>query len=231
MKSTTKKILASSLGMAGAMAMGTVTAKADTTITVNAGDNLNAIAQKYNVSADDIATANHLQNKELIFAGQKLTIPTKNKDNSATNNSQPATNQKQSQDGKNSQSLKDSVNKAMSYLGTPYVWGGNKPGGFDCSGLVQYCYGIPQRTTYEQQALGPHIHDNVLNAPYGALVFYGSDDAPYHVAISLGDGRIIQAPNENETVKITDQQYFPGNYYVVMHQNLLFRVTFNNLNQ
>ena len=51
MKSTTKKILASSLGMAGAMAMGTVTAKADTTITVNAGDNLNAIAQKYNVSA------------------------------------------------------------------------------------------------------------------------------------------------------------------------------------
>ncbi|MCC4332072.1 NlpC/P60 family protein [Limosilactobacillus reuteri] len=51
----------------------------------------------------------------------------------------------------------------------------------------------------------------------GALVFYGSDDAPYHVAISLGDGRIIQAPNENETVKITDQQYFPGNYYVVMH--------------
>lgn len=124
---------------------------------------------------------------------------------------------KKDQANKNSQSLQDSVNKAMSYLGTPYVWGGNKPGGFDCSGLVQYCYGIPQRTTYEQQALGPHIHDNVLNAPYGALVFYGSDDAPYHVAISLGDGRIIQAPNENETVKITDQQYFPGNYYVVMH--------------
>ncbi|MBB1080119.1 C40 family peptidase [Limosilactobacillus sp. STM2_1] len=216
MNSTTKKILASSLGMAGAMAMGTVTAKADTTVTVNAGDNLNAIAQKYNVSADDIATANHLQNKELIFVGQKLTIPTKSKDNSA-NNGQVAANQKQDQGAKNSQSLKDSVNKAMSYLGTPYVWGGNKPGGFDCSGLVQYCYGIPQRTTYEQQALGPHIHDNVLNAPYGALVFYGSDDAPYHVAISLGDGRIIQAPNENETVKITDQQYFPGNYYVVMH--------------
>ncbi|MBC6910642.1 LysM domain-containing protein, partial [Lactobacillus reuteri] len=56
MKSTTKKILASSLGVAGAMAMGTVTAKADTTVTVNVGDSLNGIAQKYNVSADDIAT-------------------------------------------------------------------------------------------------------------------------------------------------------------------------------
>lgn len=215
MKSTAKKILASSLGMAGAMAVGTVTAKADTTITVNAGDNLTGIAQKYNVSTDDIVNANHLQNKELIFAGQKLTIPTKDKDVAASDNTHATANQKQN--NKNSQKLTDSVNKAMSYLGTPYVWGGNKPGGFDCSGLVQYCYGIPQRTTYEQQALGPHIHDNVLNAPYGALVFYGSDDAPYHVAISLGDGRIIQAPNENETVKITDQQYFPGNYYVVMH--------------
>lgn len=212
MKSATKKIFASSLGVAGAMAMGTITAKADTTVTVNAGDNLNGIAQKYNISANDIAAANHLQDKELIFVGQKLTIPTKNKNEASPNN-----NEKKDQSSKNSQSLQDSVNKAMSYLGTPYIWGGNKPGGFDCSGLVQYCYGIPQRTTYEQQALGPHIHDNVLDAPYGALVFYGSDDAPYHVAISLGDGRIIQAPNENETVKITDQQYFPGNYYVVMH--------------
>lgn len=166
MKSTTKKILASSLGVAGAMAMGTVTAKADTTVTVNAGDSLNGIAQKYNVSADDIATANHLQNKELIFAGQKLIIPTKDKNETPANNTV-----KKDQANKNSQSLQDSVNKAMSYLGTPYVWGGNKPGGFDCSGLVQYCYGIPQRTTYEQQALGPHIHDNVLNAPYGALIF------------------------------------------------------------
>lgn len=46
MKSTTKKILASSLGVAGAMAMGTVTAKADTTVTVNAGDSLNGILLK-----------------------------------------------------------------------------------------------------------------------------------------------------------------------------------------
>lgn len=68
------------------MAMGTVTAKADTTVTVNAGDSLNGIAQKYNVSADDIATANHLQNKELIFAGQKLIIPTKDKNETPANN-------------------------------------------------------------------------------------------------------------------------------------------------
>lgn len=217
MKSTTKKVLASSFGIAGAMVAGTVTAKADTTVTIKADDNLSTIAQKYNVSVDDIANANHLQNKELIFAGQKLTIPTKNTEQSSASDSKTDTDQKIDKPAKNNQSLQDSVNKAMSYIGTPYVWGGNQPGGFDCSGLVQYCYGISQRTTYEQQALGPHIHDNVLNAPYGALVFYGSDDAPYHVAISLGDGRILQAPNENETVKITEQQYFPGDYYVVMH--------------
>lgn len=96
---------------------GTVTAKADATVTVNAGDSLNGIAQKYNVSADDIATANHLQNKELIFAGQKLTIPTKDKNETPANNTE-----KKDQANKNSQNLQDSVNKAMSYLGTPYVW-------------------------------------------------------------------------------------------------------------
>ncbi|WP_225352277.1 C40 family peptidase [Limosilactobacillus equigenerosi] len=114
--------------------------------------------------------------------------------------------------------LSAKVNKALSAIGTPYVWGGSQPGGFDCSGLVQWAYGLPQRTTYTQQTVGKHVYNNVANAPYGALLFFGSDASPSHVAISLGNGTYVHAPEPGDVVKIASQKYFAPNYYVVVGQ-------------
>lgn len=107
---------------------------------------------------------------------------------------------------------------ALSFVGnTPYVWGGNTPAGFDCSGLVQYCYGLSARTTYDQQRLGTHYYD-IGNAPAGALYFYGSDSAPYHVAIALGNGTAVHAVNPGQGVKVTDLTYMTPSYYIVIGQ-------------
>ncbi len=112
----------------------------------------------------------------------------------------------------------EAVNKAMSMRGRAYVWGGNNPStGFDCSGLVQWAYGLGSnyRTTYQQQALGTHHYD-VANAPKGALLFYGSDSAPYHVAISLGNGAYVHAPEPGDVIKVGYTKYYSASYYVVL---------------
>lgn len=110
------------------------------------------------------------------------------------------------------------VARAESVIGTPYVYGGNTTSGFDCSGLVQWAYGLSStyRTTYQQQALGTHHYD-VENAPAGAIVFFGSDSAPYHDGISLGNGTFIQAPDTGQTVKITSMSAYTPSYYVVIN--------------
>ena len=109
------------------------------------------------------------------------------------------------------------VDRALSQRGVPYVWGGNTPAGFDCSGLVQWAYGLDagHRTTYQQATLGAHKRD-VMNAPKGSLLFFGSDGAPYHVAISLGNGTYVHAPEPGDVVKIGYSKYFTPSFYINM---------------
>ena len=79
-------------------------------------------------------------------------------------------------------SMDAKVNKALGEIGVPYVWGGNSPSvGFDCSGLVQWAYGLSSsyRTTYQQQTLGTHVYSNVSSGPKGVLVLFGIDSTPY----------------------------------------------------
>ena len=96
------------------------------------------------------------------------------------------------------------VQAALRYLGIPYVWGGDSPaGGFDCSGLTQYVFGlygvyIPHFAAY-QQVMGFEVP--LSAAQPGDLVFFGNP--AYHVAIYMGNGMIIEAPRTGDVVRIT----------------------------
>jgi hypothetical protein len=91
------------------------------------------------------------------------------------------------------------VADAESYLGTPYVWGGENPRtGFDCSGLVQWVYaeaGISlPRVAQDQYDFGPHLASSAPLDP-GDLVFFGSGPSGVeHVGIYVGNGEMVDAP-------------------------------------
>ena len=112
----------------------------------------------------------------------------------------------------------NAIETALSFVGkVPYVWGGASPAGFDCSGLVMYCYGIKERTTYVQQTLGTHRYD-IWNAPAGALYFWGTDSSPYHVGIALGNGNYVHAATPSDGIILSNINYFSPNYYIVIGQ-------------
>lgn len=114
-----------------------------------------------------------------------------------------------------SHDLVDLLAEATSHLGTEYVWGGDTPEeGFDCSGLVQYCYqealGVTlPRTTYFQWRVGETVDFDELHP--GDLLFFEEEGDVHHVALYLGDGCYIHAPQEGEEVKVsTMEEYMPS---------------------
>ena len=100
------------------------------------------------------------------------------------------------------------LNAALSRQGMPYVWGAAGPTSFDCSGLVQWSFaqaGVTMpRVAADQARTGPAVPVSQLQP--GDLLFYHTDptDPGYisHVAIYLGDGKMIQAPEPGENVEV-----------------------------
>ncbi len=94
------------------------------------------------------------------------------------------------------------VNYATQFVGNPYVWGGTSlTDGADCSGFVQSVYknfGVDlPRTSYEQQNAGTEV--SYEDAQPGDLICYGG-----HVAIYMGDGKIVHASNAKDGIKVSD---------------------------
>jgi cell wall-associated NlpC family hydrolase len=97
----------------------------------------------------------------------------------------------------------------MNMRGTPYVWGGTTPHGFDCSGLMYWAFNkagvsLP-RTSSAQSAVGQPVSRNELRP--GDLVFFYSQVS--HVGIYVGDGMVLHAPQSGDVVKISPLSRMP----------------------
>ncbi len=98
------------------------------------------------------------------------------------------------------------VRVAETYQGIPYLWGGTDPErGLDCSGFVQHVFGrfgieLP-RVSRDQARQGVEV-PSIEEARPGDIVAFG--EPVDHIAIYVGDGKIIHAPRTGDVVRITD---------------------------
>jgi len=97
------------------------------------------------------------------------------------------------------------VRNAMSLLGHPYRYGGADPAGFDCSGLVRFVFNqlgveVPRTVTEQYRTAWPV---RLADLKAGDLLFFTLDGAQIsHVAIYVGDGRFVHAPQTGRPVEL-----------------------------
>ena len=97
---------------------------------------------------------------------------------------------------------------AQRFVGNPYVWGGTSlTNGADCSGFVMsvfasFGYALPRVAAAQY---GASVKKDLSHMEVGDLVFYGNGIS--HVALYIGNGKVVHALNSNKGIVITDYNY------------------------
>ncbi|MGJ7909757.1 NlpC/P60 family protein [Neobacillus sp. LXY-1] len=161
------------------------------TYTVQSGDTLWLISSQNNMTVSQLKTINNLTS-DTIYVGQVLKLSA---DSTPAPTPAPAPAPAPVPAPTPTVSKAQMVmDEAKKYIGTPYLWGGNTPAGFDCSGFTSYVFNkvgitIPRTTSSQYTNL------KIVSTPNpGDLVFFETyAPGPSHVGIYLGNNKFIQA--------------------------------------
>jgi peptidoglycan DL-endopeptidase LytE len=184
------------------------TSSKNTTYKVVSGDTLSRIAYEFEVTVSQLKEWNKLKN-DMIYIGQKLTIYA----NPSTVN-EPA---KKDKDKPNPAvfNVDQLLEEAESHIGTPYVWGGSSPKGFDCSGFIYYVYKEAGLKISRQSSGGYYNRSYYVDKPKpGDLVFFENTykKGISHLGIYIGDNQFIHAGDNGVQITSLNNSYWKSKF-------------------
>jgi cell wall-associated NlpC family hydrolase len=95
---------------------------------------------------------------------------------------------------------------ALAFLGVPYLWGGESPAGFDCSGLVHYVYArlgvVLPRVAEDQARVGAPVTRPAIR-PGDAVFFADASGYVHHEGLALGGDLFVHAPHTGDVVRVS----------------------------
>jgi peptidoglycan endopeptidase LytE len=192
---------------------------ASATYIVKANDNLWSISVAYGISVDELKAANN-KDSDFLRIGEVLIIPERGTRASAPLPSRSGGSREIIPLADNNDNDKaDAILKtAASLLGTPYRYGGQAPGGFDCSGFVfyvfsQHGYNLP-RTAATQASSGYHVDKSGL-LPGDIVYFRCGGGGVDHSGIYVGNNQFIHSssPSSGGVIYSSLTEGYYARYY------------------
>lgn len=167
------------------------------TYTVQAGDTLSGIGQKFNMSVDTLKALNPEVSNGIVYIGQTIKVAGTPKQVAAP------------------QGTGNIISTAKQFMGVPYVFGGTTPGGFDCSGFTQYVFKQNGKSIPRTAAAQYNAGQSVSQPQVGDMVFFEGTykSGVSHNGIYLGNGQFIHADStKGVTISSLSNSYWKAHY-------------------